>query len=329
MNLFGIFGMPFDCPVERIGALLDRVGRQGAGWHGHGDTLALWLFFAACGLAELGLGFLVGSALERTWPLTQWQARNSITADVVYALFVRVVIFPLVAYFEYAWLQASLAGFFAGFPSEHGRTIWSLAGFLPRGGWWPAVGFAINFAVLDLADYWRHRLSHRYGWWYGIHSLHHAEDQMTLWSDDRSHVLEDAITYLWLIAVGLAIGVPAFQFPFLILGFRFVGALAHANTQARYGWLGERILVSPQFHRTHHALRAAGRRSTNYGTALPWWDMLFGTARFQDTTVETGDAGAEPALVNGSWGAQQRAGIRRMMRLGKLARRKAAAVKAA
>ena len=34
-------------------------------------------------------------------------------------------------------------------------------------------------------------------------------------------------------------------------------------------------------------------------------------------TVETGDAGAEPALVNGSWGAQQSAGFRRMMRLGK------------
>ena len=44
---------------------------------------------------------------------------------------------------------------------------------------WPAVVFIANFAILDLADYWRHRLSHRYGWWYGIHSLHHAEEQMT------------------------------------------------------------------------------------------------------------------------------------------------------
>ena len=319
MGLLGmaILGTPLDCPVEMIGHAL-----RWAGWHGHGDTLALWLFFAACGLAELGLGFVIGSALEQAWPLARWGERNSITADVVYALFVRVVIFPLVAYFEYAWLRAGFAAFVAG----HGFGRWPLMGFLPGGGWWPALGFAVNFAVLDLADYWRHRISHRYGWWYGIHSLHHAEDQMTFWSDDRSHVLEDAITYLWLIAVGLAIGVPAFEFPFLMLGFRFVGALAHANTRARYGWLGERIFVSPRFHRTHHALRAAGRRSTNYGTALAWWDMLFGTARFHDATVETGDAGAEPALVNGSWGAQQRAGFRRMMRLG---RRKAAAVKAA
>jgi sterol desaturase/sphingolipid hydroxylase (fatty acid hydroxylase superfamily) len=87
-----------------------------------------------------------------------------------------------------------------------------------------------------------------------------------------------------------------------------------------YGGVGERIIISPQFHRTHHALRATGRRSSNYGTALPWWDILFGTARFHDTTVETGDAGAEPALVNGSWGEQQIAGFRRMIRLARRSR---------
>ncbi len=138
---------------------------------------------------------------------------------------------------------------------------------------------------------------------------------MTFWSDDRSHVLEDAITYAWLIAVGLAIGAPSMQFPFLILCFRLLGSMSHANTRVGYGWLGEHIFVSPQFHRTHHALQAAGRRSCNFGTILSLWDISFGTARFRDNTVETGDAGAEPALVNGSWGEQQIAGFRRMVRL--------------
>jgi sterol desaturase/sphingolipid hydroxylase (fatty acid hydroxylase superfamily) len=153
--------------------------------------------------------------------------------------------------------------------------------------------FFLNFASLDLSDYWRHRLSHRYGWWYGVHSVHHAEDQMTFWSDERSHVLEDMITYAWLIVVGLFIGVPSFQFPFVILGFRFVGSLAHSNTSISYGWLGDHVFISPRFHRTHRALKAAGRRSCNFGTALSWWDILFGTAKFHDNTVETGDAGAE------------------------------------
>jgi hypothetical protein len=79
---------------------------------------------------------------------------------------------------------------------------------------------------------------------------------------------------------------------------------------------------------THHALRAAGRRSCNFGTTLSLWDISFGTAGFRDNTIETGDAGAEPALVNGSWGAQQLAGFRLMIRLGRRGR-KAPAMRAA
>jgi sterol desaturase/sphingolipid hydroxylase (fatty acid hydroxylase superfamily) len=261
----------------------------------------------------LAISFLICTPLERFWPLTSWPKRNSIAADVTYAFFVRIVLFPLIAYFEFNWLRQGLDGFLRA----HAITPLSLPGLIPVLASWPAAVFIANFAILDLADYWRHRVSHRVGWWYGIHSLHHAEEQLTFWSDDRSHVLEDAITYLWFIIVALIIGVPSMQFPFLILCIRLLGSMSHANTRAGYGWLGEHIFVSPQFHRTHHALRAAGRRSCNYGTTLSLWDIAFGTARFRDNTVETGDAAAEPALVNGSWGEQQLAGFRRMIRLGR------------
>ncbi len=257
------------------------------------------------------MSFAICTPIERIRPLTHWEKRNSIATDVLYAFFVRIVLFPVIAFFEYDWLHSHLLLVLSDFGIP--QPTFSL--LIPALGTWPTLVFVLNFMILDLADYWRHRLSHRFGWWYGIHSLHHAEDQMTFWSDDRSHVLEDAITYLWLITVGLVIGVPSFQFPFLVLIFRLLGSVSHANTTFGYGWLGSRILVSPQFHRTHHALKAAGRRSCNFGTALALWDVWFGTARFNDNTVETGDAGAEPALVHGSWFEQQRAGFRRMARL--------------
>jgi sterol desaturase/sphingolipid hydroxylase (fatty acid hydroxylase superfamily) len=302
----------FQCILGSIQSFLAKLGLP----H-HGHAASLWVFFAACGLSELFTSFLICTPLERFWPLTRWPKRNSIAADVSYAIFVRIVLFPLIAYFEYDWLRQSLDAFLG----SHAITPPSLSGLIPILAAWPAVIFVTNFAILDLADYWRHRLSHRYGWWYGIHSLHHAEEQMTFWSDDRSHVLEDAITYVWLITVGLIAGVPAMQFPFLILCMRLLGSVAHANTRVNYGRPGGHIFISPQFHRTHHALRAAGRRSCNFGTALPWWDILFGTARFHDSTIETGDAGAEPALVNGSWSEQQRAGFRRMVRLARRCRK--------
>jgi sterol desaturase/sphingolipid hydroxylase (fatty acid hydroxylase superfamily) len=305
-----------------LGFIQSFLARLGLGQFSH--AAGLWVFFAACGVSELAISFLICTPLERFWPLTSWPKRNPIAADVTYAFFVRIVLFPLIAYFEFNWLRQNLDGFLLA----NAFTPPSFSELIPANAPWPAFAFIANFAILDLADYWRHRVSHRIGWWYGIHSLHHAEEQLTFWSDDRSHVLEDAITYLWLITVGLAIGVPSMQFPFLILCFRFLGSISHANTRVGYGWLGEHIFVSPRFHRTHHALRAAGRRSCNFGTTLSMWDLAFGTARFSDNTVETGDSGADPALVNGSWGAQQLAGFRRMIRLARRGK-KAPAVRAA
>ena len=280
-------------------------------------TLALWLFFASCGVLELFLSILICTPIEHLWPLTSWPERNPIAADVTYAFFVRIVLFPLIAFFEFSWFRQQLGEFLFA----HGITQPSLATLIPALASWPVVVFIANFAILDCEDYWKHRLSHKYGWWCGIHSVHHAEDQLTFWSDERSHILEDTITYLWLIGVGLAIGIPAFQFPFLILCLRFVASMAHSNTRISYGWLGDHIFISPRFHRTHHALKAAGRRSCNFGTALSWWDQIFGTAKFNDLTIETGDAGAEPAMITGSWGEQQAAGFRRMVRLARRARK--------
>jgi len=98
----------------------------------------------------------------------------------------------------------------------------------------------------------------------------------------------------------------------LVLVLRFVESLSHANTRVSFGWIGERLLVSPRFHRAHHGVLAHGRRSRNYGAVLPWWDMLFGSADFSPAYVPTGDPTAEEALATGSWLAQQRSGLRRL-----------------
>jgi sterol desaturase/sphingolipid hydroxylase (fatty acid hydroxylase superfamily) len=174
--------------------------------------------------------------------------------------------------------------------------------------------FVLYAIILDCADYWRHRLSHRLGWWWALHSLHHAQRQMTFWSDDRNHVLDDLIAFVWFGVIALLIGVPPLQFPLLVLVLRFLESLSHANVRLSFGWLGDRLLISPRFHRAHHGVRAAGDRSRNYGAVLPWWDMLFGTADFAADYVPTGDPSGEEALATGTWLRQQMAGLRRFLR---------------
>jgi sterol desaturase/sphingolipid hydroxylase (fatty acid hydroxylase superfamily) len=286
---------------------------------GQRSTGSAWLLFAGCGVLQVILSYLLCTPLERRWPLLRWPVRQPMATDIVYTFIVRIVLFPLAAYFEYGLVKALVGRWLLA----HQWPLPSLLTHIGDAAGTPLAGFLIGFVILDCADYWRHRISHRLGWWYGLHALHHAELQMTFWSDDRSHLLEDIITYVWLFVVAIGIGMPALQFPFVIVGFRFVGSFAHANTRAGYGWLGERLLISPHFHRAHHCPEIARRESCNFGTVFPWRDMRFGTADFTHDARETGDPSADPILATGNWWQQYAAGVRRMIQLARKRRRPA------
>src|ERR1700757_199397 len=90
----------------------------------------------------------------------------------------------------------------------------------------PVITFTLYVVILDFAEYWRHRLSHRFYRWYTLHSLHHAQRQMTFWSDDRNHLLDDLISAFWFGATALLIGVPPLQFPVLVLLVRTLESLS-------------------------------------------------------------------------------------------------------
>jgi sterol desaturase/sphingolipid hydroxylase (fatty acid hydroxylase superfamily) len=156
-----------------------------------------------------------------------------------------------------------------------------------------ALSFVVYLFVLDLADYWRHRLQHRLSWWWALHSLHHSQRQMSFWADDRNHLLDEVFGGIWFAAIALAIGVPPEQFILVVMFTRCVESLSHANVRFDFGAVGERLVVSPRFHRTHHAMGVGheGKRyGCNFATLFPIWDVLFGTANFTYGGVATGVA---------------------------------------
>lgn len=89
-----------------------------------------------------------------------------------------------------------------------------------------------------------------------------------------------------------------------------------------FGPLFERVLVSPRFHRLHHAVglghESRGQGSLgghNYAVLFPLWDILFRTARFDDRYEPTGirdqvERGRD--YGRGFW-QQQWLGLRRMV----------------
>jgi hypothetical protein len=77
--------------------------------------------------------------------------------------------------------------------------------------------------------------------------------------------------------------------PVLITIYVCVGTLQHANLRWTFGPLG-RVLVSPAYHRLHHA---PDIQNANLGVALTIWDVLAGCATFPSRRAAVGRTGLD------------------------------------
>ncbi|HEY0206924.1 MAG TPA: sterol desaturase family protein [Acetobacteraceae bacterium] len=289
------------------------------GWMEWEDIGYGWALFAVYGVAQVVITLAICLPLERWRPVEHWPDQKAVWVDVFYTLLNRIGVLPLVTFVLFYEIQVTMNGWL----TDHGWVPPTLELLIPGLMGRQVLTFFIYALILDCADYWRHRLSHQFGWWWALHSVHHAQRQMTFWSDDRNHVIDEIISFVWQLSIGLLIGIPPLQFPLLVLLLRFLESMSHANARLSFGLVGERLLISPRFHRAHHGVLAAGQKSCNYGATLPIWDIIFGTADFNRAYVETGDPSGEEALATGSWWQQQMAGWRRMVRM--ITRRRVAA----
>jgi sterol desaturase/sphingolipid hydroxylase (fatty acid hydroxylase superfamily) len=146
---------------------------------------------------------------------------------------------------------------------------------------------------------------------------------MTMWSDNRNHLLDDLIRDTCVVVVAQLIGIPPGQFVAVVAFTQLSENFQHANVRLWFGAVGERLWVSPRFHRLHHSIgighESAGHQTLgghNFGVLLPWWDMLFGTANFELRFDATGVRDQVEHGVDygrGFW-AQQWLGLKRMLR---------------
>jgi sterol desaturase/sphingolipid hydroxylase (fatty acid hydroxylase superfamily) len=223
---------------------------------------------------------------------------------------------------------------------------------------WPGVtdnaivSILIYLMVFDFLAYWTHRGQHQLGWWWRLHSLHHAQRQMTMWSDNRNHLLDDVLGDVIIVLVAQLIGVGSGQFVAIVAVTQLSESFQHANIRLWFGRIGERLWVSPRFHRLHHSIglghewplkpvedaSSAGRSEipsvsaegrdakptaragarlggSNFGVLLPWWDMLFGTANFElryDPTGIRDQVENHRDYGRGFW-SQQWIGVKRLV----------------
>jgi sterol desaturase/sphingolipid hydroxylase (fatty acid hydroxylase superfamily) len=254
------------------GQLLEKA-YEGAGW-------------LLVGLLQIAVMLTVIGPMQRLWPAEAQADRHSVRVDVLYTLIHRLGLFKLGMFFtlDYAMEQGWGVLRSEGWPTFHLDGLWPGVTDLA----W--VSFVLYLVVFDLVNYAIHRAQHQSKAWWALHSMHHAQRQMSMWSDNRNHLLDDMLTSLVVSAVALFIGVGPGQFVALVAIGQLSENFQHANVRIWFGRVGERLWVSPRFHRRHHSIgighefEVQGRKvlgGCNFGVLLPWWDMLFGTADFQ------------------------------------------------
>lgn len=273
------------------------------------DAVEFFLF----GVIEIALVWLLLRPLEALRPVERWSDRRPVRVNVLYTLLNRLGLIPLLVFM----LLAVPMGDVDGWLRLHNLIPGNLEDWLPVLRERPLPSFAAYLLIIDFAEYWRHRLQHRFDFWWALHSLHHSQRQMSFWSDSRNHLLDDLIQGVWMSAVALLIGVPPAQFVLILLLTRAVENLSHANLRLSFGTLGERLLVSPRFHRMHHAIGSGHEghyRGCNFAVLFPVWDMVFGSARFVDAFAATGirDQLEGADYGDGFW-RQQALGVKRLV----------------
>ena len=245
----------------------------------------MWLMV---GFMQLLVLVAVLVPLQRRFAVEPVTDKAAVRTDVIYTLIHRLGVFRVAMFLSVDPVIDSVLGSLrvAGMPTWHIDAIWP---GVTDVAW---VSLIVYMLVFDFVDYWIHRGQHRWQWWWGLHALHHSQRQMTAWTDNRTHLLDSLLRDVILVSVGQAVGVGPGQFVFIVAVTQLIENLEHANLRWSFGVVGERLLVSPRFHRLHHAIGIGHEKQLpdgstrhlggcNYAVLFPVWDSLFGTANYE------------------------------------------------
>ena len=133
--------------------------------------------------------------------------------------------------------------------------------------------------ISDIAVYLEHRLAHKYFW--PFHSMHHMAEEVSWITTFRVHPVNLLTIAVFPAVIKFFVG---FSGDAIITASYITAALAyfqHANINLGFPKPFCYLLVSPRFHRWHHAKEKAAV-DKNFCLAFPFLDLLGGTYYYPD-----------------------------------------------
>lgn len=141
--------------------------------------------------------------------------------------------------------------------------------------------------IAELGSYLLHRLSHRGGWLWRVHVVHHLPTAVNAANSFNAHPINALYNKIARVAPVVLLGFSA-EAIFIVALFGLTqGMVVHANVRGRLGFLNW-IVGSAELHRLHHSLDRD--QAQNFGTTLPLWDQVFGTYRAPEAVQQVGVA---------------------------------------
>jgi sterol desaturase/sphingolipid hydroxylase (fatty acid hydroxylase superfamily) len=235
----------------------------------------------SAGRAELAAPLLVALVVmtgvcERIWPAERRPvlARGHVQ-DACFLALHAVIVIPLMTLLSVG--AAALIGH-AGWIELRSAQHWP--------GW---LLVPLTIVAMDGANWLAHYADHRLDPLWRFHALHHSQEELSVLTSFRAHPLMHTTGFL-LATVPVVVLMPTRPIaPVLITIYVCIGTLQHANLRWTFGPLG-RVIVSPAYHRLHHAPDTQG---VNLGVVLTIWDVLVGRARFPSRGQHAGRTGLD------------------------------------
>jgi sterol desaturase/sphingolipid hydroxylase (fatty acid hydroxylase superfamily) len=217
---------------------------------------------------------------EQFWPaVPRPLLSRAHLVDAGYLALFAVVVMPLLTLVE------------SGFATEISRHAhFLMLGRLPLGS--QVVGAGLILIGIDAMNWGAHVANHRSLTLWRIHALHHSQEDLSVLTTFRTHPLIHA-SYLPSLFPALILGASGTVPGVALIIYGCLITLPHANLRWKFGPLG-RVVVSPAYHRLHHAAVPLDKRGTvNYAFVLVCWDQMIHRAAFPTNAapVATGLAG--------------------------------------
>ena len=236
----------------------------------------------SAGRAELAAPLLVALVVatgicERIWPAERRPAlARGHVQDACFLALHAVVVIPLMTLLSVG--AAALIGNHAGWIELRSTGHWP--------GW---LLMPLTVVAMDGANWLAHYADHRLGSLWRFHALHHSQEELSVLTSFRAHPLMHTTGFLLATVPVVALMPTRPIAPVLITIYVCIGTLQHANLRWTFGPAG-RVLVSPAYHRLHHA---PDTQRVNLGVVLTIWDILAGYARFPSRSDAVGRTGLD------------------------------------